>query len=501
MMFKKTLLFFAVLLGISTVTFADGEKESTGYNLQFKVVGIPDKTCKLAYYFADKQYLKDTVIAQNGAFVFRGDETLPGGIYIVILPNNQYFEIMVDQDQDFRMETDTTAYVGNMKVTGSEDNKLFYDYLKFINPKQKDSKELRDKMDVIRKELDSLKKENKKIDSTEFKLIKTKLEAIDEEVKNFKIDYMKKYPENILGKVFRTSKEVEIPEAPKLPNGKKDSTFAFKYYKSHFFDDIDFSDARLLRTPVFYSKIRQYLDKLTVQHPDSLITASDFLSEKARANAEVFKFIVQNITSHYEVEATKVVGLDAIFVHMVNKYYKTGQASWVDSTVMAKIMKRAKTLEPLLLGKVAPNLVLPDIYTQQPYALHDVKADYTVAYFWDPTCGHCKKVTPKLYEWWLENRDKKKVAVYGVNTTVNQQEIFDYLKEKPMDWIKVWDPYNTSKFRDLYDIYKSPEMYLLDKDKKIISKHIGVEDLDPLIKMWEKQQSQKAIQIKPEEPE
>lgn len=494
-MFKKAVLFVSAFLGITIATIAGG------YNLQFKVSGIPDKTCKLAYYFADKQYLKDTLVAQNGAFVFRGDEALPGGIYIVILPNNQYFEVMIDQDQDFRMETDTTAYVGNMKVTGSEDNKLFYDYLKFINPKQKESKDLRDKMDVIRKELDSLKKENKKIDSTEFKLIKTKLEAIDEEVKNYKIDYMKKYPENILGKVFRTSKEVEIPEAPKLPNGKKDSTFAFKYYKSHFFDDIDFSDARLLRTPVFYSKIRQYLDKLTVQHPDSLVNAADYLSEKARANEEVFKFIVQNITSHYEVEATKVVGLDAIFVHMVNKYYKTGQASWVDSTVMAKIMKRAKTLEPLLLGKVAPNLVLPDVYTQLPFALHDVKADYTVAYFWDPTCGHCKKVTPKFYEWWLENRDKKKVAVYGVNTTVNQQEIFDYLKEKPMDWIKVWDPYNQSKFRDLYDIYKSPEMYLLDKDKKIISKHIGVEDLDPLIKMWEKQQSQKAITIKPEEPE
>jgi len=487
-MFKKTLLFIALALGISISAFADGEKSIKGYNLQFKITGIPDKTCKLAYYFADKQYLKDTVIAQNGVFTFRGDETLPGGIYIIILPNNQYFEAMIDKDQDFRMETDTAAYVGNMKVTGSEDNKLFYDYLKYINPKQKESKELRDKMDVIHKELDSLKKENKKIDSTEFKALKVKLEAIDTEVKDYKIKYMNDHPENILAKVFRTSKEVEIPEAPLLPNGKKDSTFAYRYYKSHFFDDIDFSDARLLRTPVFYSKIRQYLDKLTVQHFDSLIIAADLLSEKARANTEVFKFIVQNITSHYEVEATKVVGLDAIFVHMVNRYYKTGQATWVDSTVMAKIMKRAKTLEPLLLGKVAPNLNLPDVSTQQKIALHDVKANYTIAYFWDPTCGHCKKVTPKLYEWWIENREKKGVAIYGINTTVDQKEIFDYLKEKPMDWIKIWDPYNESKFRDLYDIYKSPEMYLLDKDKKIISKHIGVEDLDPLIKMYEKQQ-------------
>jgi len=343
----------------------------------------------------------------------------------------------------------------------------------------------------LRDELDSLKG---KEETKEFKDIRKKLEAIDEEVKNYKIKYMNDHPETLLGKVFKTSKEVEIPEAPLLPNGKKDSTFAFKYYKSHFFDDIDFSDARLLRTPVFYSKIRQYLDKLTVQHFDSLNVAADFLAEKARANQEVFKFIVQNITSYYEVEATKVVGLDAIFVHMVNKYYKTGQAFWVDSTVMAKIVKRSNTLEPLLLDKVAPNLTLPDVYTQQLVSLHDVKAAYTIVYFWDPTCGHCKKVTPHLYEWWLENRQKKGVAVYGVNTIVDQKEIFDYLKEKPMDWIKVWDPYNTSKFRDLYDIYKSPEMYLLDKDKKIISKHIGVEDLDPLIKMYEKQQELKGKQ-------
>lgn len=490
-MLRNTLIIVGLLIGFSAQLFAGGEKESKGYNLQFKITGIPNKTCKLAYYFADKQYLKDTVVAQNGAFVFKGNEPLPGGIYILILPNNQYFEMMIDKDQDFKMETDTSGYVTNMKVTGSDDNKLFYDYLKFINPKQAKSKEMRD-------ELDSLKG---KEESKEYKQLKEKLAAIDEEVKNYKIKYMQEHPENILAKVFKTSKEVEVPEAPLLPNGKKDSTFAFKYYKAHFFDDIDFSDARLLRTPVFYGKIRQYLDKLTVQHPDSMIIAADFLSEKARANPEVFKFIVQNITSHYEVEATKIVGLDAIFVHMVNKYYKTGQATWVDSTVMAKITKRSNTLEPLLLGKVAPNLTLPDVYTQQPHTMHDLKGNYTIVYFWDPTCGHCKKVTPKLYEWYKENREKKGIAVYAVNTTVNQQEIFDYLKEKPMDFVKVWDPYNTSKFRDLYDIYKSPEMYLLDKDKKIISKHIGVEDLDPLIKMWEKQSSAETIKIKHEEEE
>ena len=44
---------------------------------------------------------------------------------------------------------------------------------------------------------------------------------------------------------------------------------------------------------------------------------------------------------------------------MVEKYYKTGEVTWVDEANMFKIVDRAETIS-LLIGEVAPNLHLRD---------------------------------------------------------------------------------------------------------------------------------------------
>jgi proline dehydrogenase len=36
-------------------------------------------------------------------------------------------------------------------------------------------------------------------------------------------------------------------------------------------------------------------------------------------------------------------------------------------------------------------------------------------------------------------------------------------------------------YRQLYDIYKTPTIYLLDKDKRIIAKHLSLEQFNELI--------------------
>ena len=37
---------------------------------------------------------------------------------------------------------------------------------------------------------------------------------------------------------------------------------------------MDFSDARMLRTPIFFNKMDQYLEKLTPKHPDSIVVSA-----------------------------------------------------------------------------------------------------------------------------------------------------------------------------------------------------------------------------------
>jgi thiol-disulfide isomerase/thioredoxin len=309
------------------------------------------------------------------------------------------------------------------------------------------------------------------------KLLEKEIQKIDTQVKDYKTKYMKEHSETLLAKTFKTSQEPEIPEAPLLPNGKKDSTFLFRYYKAHYFDNFDFADDRMLRTPVFYNRMSFYLEKMTLQIPDSINKEVDMMIEKSKSNKEVFKYLVSNYT--YTYETSKIMGFDAVFVHLVEKYYMTNQAFWVDTVDLYKINQRAIMLKPILIGKKAPNIVLQD-YTNKPRSLYELKSPYTVLYFWDPDCSHCKKITPKLKTFY-DNYKSKGVEVFAVNIEHETELWKKHIAENKFDWINVMDPSGQISFRVIYDIYSSPVIYLLDENKKILAKRVDVDQLQGLI--------------------
>ena len=43
------------------------------------------------------------------------------------------------------------------------------------------------------------------------------------------------------------------------------------------------------------------------------------------------------------------------------------------------------------------------------------------------------------------------------------------------DFINVFDPYQNTNFRTYYDIYSTPVVYILDRDRKIIAKRLPPE--------------------------
>ena len=80
-----------------------------------------------------------------------------------------------------------------------------------------------------------------------------------------------------------------------------------------------------------------------------------------------------------------------------------------------------------------------------------------------------------------EYRDKG-VKIFAVCTEVNKDPWTEFIKKYHTEqFINVIDPYNYSKFRDKYDIYSTPTVYLLDKDKKIIAKRLDLEQLKELL--------------------
>lgn len=456
---SKLVLILFLLVGFQLTSTAQE------YSIKVRIDGLTSGQLLLGYHLGDKKYVQDTsLISANGTALFEGKEKLKSGIYLVILPSMNYFEILVgDQNQKFELTTQQNDLLGSLNFVNSPENTAFANYQRYMVEKQTSIKALQDKM-----------KEN--ADDTRLaKTIKDEIDAIDREVKSNWVKVINENPNTLLANIIKAMKPLETPEFHVSPNHANPDSVrwakAYHFNRNHFFDGITFSDEGLIRTPILEGRLNMYFDKVLIPIPDTISKEADRVIEMSKVNDEMYQYVLSFLFNKYQT--SNIMGMDAVFVHLAEKYYLSGQVSWVDTKVMGKIEERVNALKPNLIGAKAANLILPDNkgVTQN---LHQIAAPVSVVYFWDPTCSHCKKVTPELLKLYNEYKDKGFV-VYAVYTQGDQPKWFEYIEQNKLNWINVWDPKMNSNFRNNYDIYSTPVIYILDKDKKIIAKRIDPE--------------------------
>jgi len=464
MYFRLFKVFFIVFLFTNTFSYA----AENVYRIEVKIDKFKGDVLYLGYPYGDKKYLADTAeISDQRKFIFEGSKPLDGGLYFIYspAPNSLYFDLIV-AEPEFSIETDTLDLIMNMKTTGSIENEVFFNFQRFMREKQKIGAGLSEKL-------------KNSTDPAEKETLTAQLKELDSQVKSGREEILKQYSGTFVAKFINSTIEIEIPESPKDASGKDlDPNFAYKYYKEHYFDHIDFSDQKMLRTPNFYGKIEDYLEKMTVKHPDSIISSVHTIIEKARANDEVFRYCVVNIT--YKYETSNIMGMDAVFVDLAENYYLSGDAFWADSTLMNKISDRVGRIKPNLIGKQAPKMVLLDTL-MKPVSLYSLKSDYFVLYFYDPDCGHCKKKTPELKELYDNKLKDMGVMVVAANIKKEVDKWKKYIRDQDLDWINLADPHVRSNFRYEYNIETTPQLYILDDQKKIIAKKLDVEQIEDFI--------------------
>jgi hypothetical protein len=449
-----------------------------GYQVRFRVNGLKDTTCMIATYYGNGTYIKDTLkVDHNGRFTYRPPQDIERGIYIVVINDKTYFEFILDRDTKFSMETDLSDLQGKMIVKDTPENSLFYEYLKYNRTMYGEIQKLQASEKKHKDNQDSLKLIGQKIDDLNSVMIK------------YKIDVAAKHPDSFVSFFINAMREPEIPEIPLLPNGKKDSTFAYRYYQSHYWDGTNFADDRLLHTPVFHNKLKKYFDKVVVQNPDSIIRQADILIEKTRPNPEMFKYLVWFIT--YTYENSEIMGFDKVFVHVVDRYYMTKEVTWVTPAVMDNIIKKAKRLKPLLLGEQAPNMIMMDS-SGQLISMHNIKADFLILLFWDPDCSHCEVEIPKLKDFYEKQKDSLGLKIFAVCSDSSMAKWKSNIRKKKMDWINVNGPRTlTGDYHEQYDITTTPVIYLLDEKKIIIAKHLQPEQLLQFIRNFKRMKGRK----------
>ncbi len=478
---KHLLRISLVFIALQSTLFAQTPVKSKAnkpdiLHLKIHIKGMTGGECLLANHYGDKQFIQDTAkIDANGWMEFRDTAAMPGGIYLVVLPSKKYFELILTDQQKFSVETDTVDMVKNMKITGNKENEYFYEYLNYLSTQQKKAEPVQNLIKITHSK-DSL--------ATLYK----QTAAIDSTVKVYKRAYYKsKHPETFMAEVLAAMDEPDnIPYAkcPRKADGTIDSTYNYWNFRNHYWDGMNFSDDRLIRTPVYHGKMKFYLEKLTPAHPDSIMASVDWLIEKARPSKELFKYTVYYTTSTYEI--SKIMGYDAIFVHIVDKYYKTNQAWWISDAQKKKIIDRANQVSYTLLGKTAVNIAFNDT-AGKPRTLQSVNAKYTLVIFWEPSCGHCKKEIPIIQAYYdslhaagISFEVYAIVAdAYSEGGKTDMKGWKTFVKDHKLQWINVAakNAQELANSKYYYDVYSTPTVYLLDEKKVIIGKRLDGEGL------------------------
>ncbi|AEW02312.1 hypothetical protein A4D02_30985 [Niastella koreensis] len=469
----KRLLSLAILL-ISCTLVAEAQ---SGYNIPITLKPYKNTYVYLGYYYGRLKALADsTMLDENGKGVFSGKEPLPGGIYFIVSPRKEIlFELLLDKQQQFSISADSASLPNNVVFTGSQENNLFHLYTRFTNQIGNE----------INKTSTELKAAKTAKDSTK---LKTRLKWLTDKMQLYRDSMVAKNPNSFLTALFQAMKEPVIPPGAKHPGGKYDSLYAYRYFKAHYWDGVSFNDGRLVRTPFFEAKLEKYYKELVVPNPDSIIAEVDHMLLYSRSNTEMFKFLMVHFVQKYI--NPEYMGQDAVFVHLFEKYINTGQADFFTQQYKDFTFKRAYSMMANLIGQPAAPLDLVDTL-DRPSPLHNIKSDFVVICFWDPTCSHCKETVPRVDSIFKAKWKNEGVALYGVMVDGGKDNWKKFINDNKLTgWTHVYQLPSQQKeeeaaskpnYRQLYDVYQTPILYLLDKDKNIIAKKLSYQQLDEVI--------------------
>ena len=477
----RKILIAAILLPL--ISMAQTKKTAVGTNNQGRAIQISlkpyPKDTKIylgTNYGNSKVFADSCILNEKSEGVFKSKDKLTPGIYFLVSPKMSIlFDFLVDDLQQFKISADTSD-LKNVLITGSKENEMFKNYSQVVN-------DLFVELNQIEQ---NFKTANTEKDSAIFKeayLVK------DKEIKQKRRAYIAENPGSMMSFLLNT---MEVPEAPSIPivNGKADSLYPYRYVKDHYWDNIVFNDNRLLRTPFFENKLDDYFKNYISREPDSIISEVQYILTVAKTGKEIYPFLLFKFTNKYI--SPEFMGQDKVFLHIYQNFFAKGDTTLLSEASKKSLRERAYSLMANQLGLPAPILVLNDL-NEKRFALHNMKATYTFIAFWDPTCSHCKVEIPKLDSIYKASWIKHDIKVIAVNTNAKEMTLWkEFIKDNKLDqWINAYQTDEDlnkeitegkpTTIRQLYDVFKTPTFYLLDKDKKIVAKNLSIEQFNDFI--------------------
>lgn len=476
----KRILFLLFFWGVACGHALALEK----HHIDFQIEGLNKAEVQVAIYHGATamELVRKTTDAQ-GRFSLSGDTLLIRGLYLIVLPNKSYLEFVVENTtQFFSIKTSVSDLYGRASAENSNGNSMFFEYKRKNATMRYNYEHANNRVKALTAQIPTLDHEQRQVASDSIAYYRQLSMMAMREMRSFQNNVLQYNKSSLLAALMNCTREISLPQ-----NLTVEQRWIF--VRNHFFDYVNLGDERLPHIPTYKQMVDRYVGRELFQHPDSISIGIDtLLNQILRSEEKGYEGPVYYYTLNYlftKFQNTSYTGYDRIFTNMVERHYLTRhlpERVATDPDFMERVELRYKAVSPSCIGNKAPDLQLRD---EQGRWVHtdSLKADYTVLIFYDIECDHCARV---IQSWKEMLSDDPQLAARTQTvlfyTEDKKTEWQQYITEKSLEsYVNVIDPFGSSRFAELYNIGSTPTVYVLDKDKTVIGRHIPIYEVSRIV--------------------
>jgi peroxiredoxin len=444
------------MLFVALTIFVQGQN-----TLEGTVRHLATDRVSLYSYYGERASKVDSVLTDSsGHFRFiLSPQRLPG-MYRVQWGKNEKIDLIWNRE-NILFKTTRDNPEDSLKIISSMENKINRDY------------SLLDRINQTRLQLLMPVVDYYPVRDSFYTGVVNEMEGIQRKQQAFYDSLVALYPDAFAVRMAGVYQTPFIPAA-------LDKEQRINFLKQHYFDLVNFSDTALLRTTAFPNKAISYLslysnNRLTQKQLETeFIKAVTIMLSAASVNAEVFKYWLD-----YLVNGFDKFHFDEVITYIADNFQDPYACE--DQTRKSALQKRLDTFKKLAIGNPALPLEVPDT-KGKPVRLSDISAEYTLLVFWSTQCPHCVAMMPRLKE--IYNQQKtKRFEVIAVSIDTSRTAWTGFLKENKLNWINGSELKGyAAKSCDDYNIYATPTLFLLDREKKIISKPVSLRETEQALR-------------------
>ncbi len=442
------------------------------FTLRIKDAKPGPQLIHFGYWYTGTPFLIDSMMVDSLRPIarFKGRKAIEPGLYFFNIKGSATpLEFVVNNEYNLEFSTHAAAPIDSFQVVRSAENEPYFYWRAYRRSREQQIANLRGMTELLQRA-----SRDRQVMQEHAQKIREVRDDIDNNTRKQAI----KYPNLFFAKMVNAEPPPEVPPSiePITPDGRTNPEY-MQYFRQHFWDNYDFTDTRMLRTPALARKCDDWL-QIQPNVIDSVKSSLNHTMARAQASPEARKALLQLLLTRFDKPSYG--GNETMMTYLFDKHMPTATAAGLDTATWMRVQYKADSYRPTLPGMIAPDISLPDT-TGNIVSLHGFLAKYTLLYFFSPLCSHCQKITPSIYEQTLAYADKG-VKVFAV-TTDGQMDVWKkYVASTTPKWTCVADSTASSPIEKVYGTFGLPNLLLLDENKKVLVRRLPLEELPNLLK-------------------